>query len=348
MKKPTVSVVIPAYNTSEAVKNVINGVLEQSFEDFEVILVNDGSTDNTLEVLKSYQEKDKRIRVFSKKNSGAPSGPRNFGIGKVRGKYIQFFDSDDRIASKDALKKAVEAMNERDLVATGWTVDLETKDKIIRDYKKVSPERELITKDITNYVLKSIGSTGLLYNIWNKLFRTSIIKKNNIKFRENLPFGEDLLFVLDYLKYVKSIQIIPDITYGYFTSNISGTFSKSSLVPEYRHINNQALDDFIGDSPSQETKDLADWVKWRWLLSYWMRISQADLPLSEKIQRIKDGPGHKQLTAVKKPHHIGDKRYLMIRYANLLLKSPSMALLVAKTASKSKQVTIKIKSSLRK
>ena len=96
---PLVSVIIPVYNVEKYLRRCLNSVIDQEYKNIEIILVNDGSTDNSLEIAISYKEKDKRIKVFSQENQGL-SAARNMGLDKSHGEYITFIDSDDYV-SKD-------------------------------------------------------------------------------------------------------------------------------------------------------------------------------------------------------------------------------------------------------
>lgn len=281
MQEPTVSIVIPTWNASDSILLIINSILSQSFTDFELLLVDDGSTDNTLSVLRAVEKSDDRIHVFTKPNGG-PSSARNLGLEKATGKYIQFYDADDNIA-ENALSTVMEAATEgSDVVISGWQIDLETARGVARNYKMVSPPTETITKDINDYIVRSLGSSGTLYNLWNKLFKAEIIHKNNLRFREDLRFGEDLLFSLEYFKHIKSIAIIPQVTYHYKSSSSVGVFSSSSLVPEYRAANDEAVVQFADNKNSADLQ----WLRWRWLMSYWSLVAGSKKSFSEKISLI--------------------------------------------------------------
>ncbi|HRQ86568.1 MAG TPA: glycosyltransferase family 2 protein, partial [Candidatus Saccharibacteria bacterium] len=218
MKKPILSVIIPVYNAGADIRSVIKDVLSQSFKDFELILVDDGSMDNTLSVLRGIQSKDKRVVVLSKKNGG-PSSARNAGLKRAKGTYIQFFDADDRVP-KGALEAVVSSMENTgsDMVVSGWQIDLWVKDRLVRNHKTIALKEEEISGDtatIKKHVLKSIGSDGRLYNLWNKMFRADIIKDNYLLFNENIRFGEDVIFAFEYLRHVSKINYIPTVTYHY-------------------------------------------------------------------------------------------------------------------------------------
>lgn len=199
MQKPAVSIIIPVWNTGDCIKDIVKSITSQKFDDFELLLVDDGSTDNTPSILKELGRNDARIRIFTKPNGG-PSSARNTGLDNAKGKYIQFYDSDDNI-SDDALSTVMNAVNshDRDLLVSGWQIDVEGTKGIVRDYKQINPEPEIIDDNIIEYTLGSIGSGGTLYNLWNKLFKAEIIKENNLRFREDLRFGEDLIFSLQYI-----------------------------------------------------------------------------------------------------------------------------------------------------
>lgn len=281
MDTPLVSVIIPVWNTGEDVVRMVESVLNQTFSDFELLLIDDGSTDNTLEILYRIRKGDSRVKVYTKPNGG-PSSARNLGLEKVTGKYIQFYDADDNIA-ENALSTVMEAgAKDSDVVISGWQIDLETARGVARNYKMVSPPTETITKDINDYIVRSLGNSGTLYNLWNKLFKAEIIHKNNLRFREDLRFGEDLLFSLEYFKHIKSIAIIPQVTYHYKSSSSAGVFSSSSLVPEYRAANDEAVVQFADNKNSADLQ----WLRWRWLMSYWSLVAGSKKSFSEKISLI--------------------------------------------------------------
>ena len=125
MSQPLLSIIIPAWNTGDSVRQIVNSVISQSFTDFEMIIIDDGSTDDTPRILQAIEKTDERIRVFTKENGG-PSSARNLGLDKATGKYIQFYDADDNIAS-DALANTISSIESLkcDLLISGWQIDLQ-------------------------------------------------------------------------------------------------------------------------------------------------------------------------------------------------------------------------------
>ena len=228
MDRPLVSIIVPVWNAGETVPRMADTILDQSFENFELILVDDGSTDDTLSILREIEKTDSRVRVFTKPNGG-PSSARNLGLEKVNGEYIQFYDADDSVAT-GALQVIVNAIRKSkgDLLVSGWRIDLQGEKKRVDGYKRISPERELVSNDLRVYILRSLGTNGMLYNLWNKLFRADIIRKYHLRFREDISFGEDLIFALHYFPYISRLQVISDITYHYQESS-TGAFGKSAL-----------------------------------------------------------------------------------------------------------------------
>lgn len=345
MNKPLISIIIPVYNAEDSIKEIASSVLSEDLDNIEMILVDDGSTDSTLKALRGIKSNRKNVTVISQKNGG-PSSARNAGIKKAKGEYIQFFDADDNITPK-ALKTIVKTVEKTkpDVLVSGWSVDLEKDDKLIVGYKKIRPTKETVKADnIVRYTIRSIGTDGKLYNLWNKLFRADIIHENNLKFREDLRFGEDLVFSLEYFKHMSgNLVVIPDITYRYRSSSKVGVFSKSSLMPEYRHANNEALEEFVGKNRDPELDDWFYWVKWRWLLSYWKFVVASSLEYKEKLRLIKEvARGDYVTTSSSK--NIGFTKFLMEHIGNILRLSPFLAHLAIVCVVVAKNMIIKIRS----
>lgn len=308
MKRPLVSVIIPVWNADNSIRRMVSAILDQSFQDFELLLIDDGSTDDTLSVLQTIARGDDRISVFTKPNGG-PSSARNIGLEKATGTYIQFYDSDDTVPS-DALATVISAIqqHESDVLISGWHIDLQSSKGLIKKYKQVTPDQEVISEHLVEYIVRSLGSTGTLYNLWNKLFKADIIRKNNLRFREDLRFGEDLLFSLEYFKHTRSLAIIPDVTYHYQTNSKTSVFSSSSIVPAYRQANDEAIVDFIGETPTEAEYDLAQWLRWRWLMSYWSLVAASNKTYHER-RRLISQFSPTDLRHIKSPRHIGLKNF---------------------------------------
>lgn len=209
-KIPKLSVIVPIYNVEKYIERCINSILNQTFKDFELILINDGSTDKSGEICEKYRHLDKRIIVINKKNNGVSSA-RNSGMELAKGEYIQFIDSDDWIEDNlfDIIIKKLENDNS-DILFFGFKYDDEN-GNLIKEKKYCN---RTITKELNLYAIK-LYQKDLFGYTWCKIFKTSIIKENNIKFNAKLSFCEDEEFTCKYYKYVNKVSII-NISYYHY------------------------------------------------------------------------------------------------------------------------------------
>lgn len=207
-----VSVIIPAYNCEKVVGDTIKSVLNQKLTEFEVILLNDGSTDNTLSVLEKLTKHDNRVKIITLKNGG-PAKARNLGITQAVGKYIYFLDSDDTI-HEDMLFDMYDLAqkNSLDICACGYTMDnLESGTK--KDFLHTSFVAR--DKEAFRAELMSLIKDHLMYVVWNKLFNRMFILENHINFTDFLS-GEDRLFNIQCFKFVERFGFINKPYYQYF------------------------------------------------------------------------------------------------------------------------------------
>lgn len=200
---PKVSVIVPVYNTEKYLPRCIESILAQTFTDFELILVNDGSTDNSGKICDEYAKKDSRIVVIHKENGGASSA-RNKGLEIVQGEWISFVDSDDYILVTHF--QSIYTINSNVELKIG---EMET---FSNDIIRISPIIHKIisvSEIISNY--KSVN----LYSPCSKLYKKNIIVNNGLRFDENVTVSEDLLFNLKYLLLCKRIEFCPNAIYRY-------------------------------------------------------------------------------------------------------------------------------------
>lgn len=211
MRKTEISVIMPVYNVEKYLSKAIESILNQRFKNFELIIINDGSTDNSIKIIEKYAQKDSRITIINKKNEGVSSA-RNLGIEKAAGKYLFFCDSDDYV-EEHMLEKLYTKINDKkaEIVISGFFMQYKEKDKI--ENYKVSTEKEyyfLSQKDFIDNMYEFI-KMNLINTPWNKLYLSKIIKDENIKFENR--FGEDAFFNVEYLKKINKVLIIPDTLY---------------------------------------------------------------------------------------------------------------------------------------
>lgn len=217
----TITIVIPCYNIALHLSNCIESVLEQSFNDFELLLINDGSTDDTLKICEQYAKEDKRITVYSHENRGV-SFTRNRGIDLAQGYYIMFIDGDDWVEA-NMLELLLQFIGNNTTPVSGMIH--ERKGKVFENvfFKNLIVTSQL---DYDSNEVQNLFPSSLLSSPCCKLYNRSILIDYSIKFEEQLSYQEDLIFNLNYLSYVPRITIVPAFSYHYVehATSSSGRF----------------------------------------------------------------------------------------------------------------------------
>lgn len=251
MEQKKVSIIIPIYNAENYLNQCLNSLKKQTYKNIEVIMINDGSKDNSEKICKSFLN-DERFKLFNKKNTGV-SDSRNVGIKKATGKYILFVDSDDW-CDDNLIKSCVNAFENYDMICFEYFrcfIDKNVKVEINID----------LNSDINKEILNSNNVGGYL---WNKCFISSIIKNNNILFDKTINYCEDLLFVKQYLKYVKKVKYINEPLYYY-------RIRKNSVTNNFYNKNNisilKACDILIKEY--KEDNLFSNSLKYSYLLNYY-------------------------------------------------------------------------------
>ncbi|MCQ2471694.1 MAG: glycosyltransferase [Clostridia bacterium] len=210
---PEISIIIPVYKVEKYLCRCVDSILNQSYSDYEIILVDDGSPDRCPEICDEYAKKDSRIKVIHQKNSGV-SAARNKGIEASSGRYLWFIDSDDYIIDNafDVICQFIKM--DFDVLSTGKVPNVEYASEIgsINQKKYVllnsDKEKELF--------LSKIHGKNLLPYSWEKIFKASLIKDNNLKFDTALNYGEDSVFNYEALFLSDKIIFSEEIIYVYF------------------------------------------------------------------------------------------------------------------------------------
>jgi len=224
---PEVSIIVPVYNSEKYLSKCINSIRNQKFQDFEILLIDDGSDDNSGKICDLFEKKDKRIKVIHQNNSGV-SAARNKGISVARGRFISFIDSDDYI-DPDMIGEMVHAMenNNTGMVICGFRCVNEHGDfirkVIIHQKTDVIWSKEQTLKEI-------FAMPQTIYGYCcNKMFRKELVSK---EFECGIRIGEDLLFVVNYLKNINLTVYIPKALYNYRKYKGSVTSGYSSYKYE--------------------------------------------------------------------------------------------------------------------
>ena len=236
--RPMVSIVVPIYNAENYLRRCVDSILNQEYTDYELLLVNDGSTDASGDICEEYGDRDPRVIVIQKENTGV-SDSRNRALDRARGKYLQFLDSDDWI-TPDATRLFVRAAEEYGC------------DMVISDFYRVVGERLSTKGDIEEegVLTREEFAAHMMENpadfyygvLWNKLYRRDIVEEHNLRMDTDINWCEDFMFNLEYIRYAKVFYALHAPIYYYVKRkgslasqgiNISKTVKMKLNVFEY-------------------------------------------------------------------------------------------------------------------
>lgn len=228
---PIISVIVSVYNAETFMHRAVDGLLAQTLSDYEVLIIDDGSTDGTGEVCDDYARKDPRIRVFHEQHQGVTHA-RQLAIDQARGKYFIRIDADDQIYP-EMLEDMYQALEEADA------------DMLICDYKEISNNGLIYRKQKPTALTPTAVANDLLERrlfgaLWNKMFKTSCLKDKSIRIHENLDLREDIVFVLDMLPHIENIVYMPQAYYLYDKGMNANSLSNTYLT-ENRHYYDQEV-----------------------------------------------------------------------------------------------------------
>lgn len=221
-----VTIIIPIYNLDKYLYRCLESVKSQDYQDIEVILVDDGSTDKSKEICYEFLNNDNRFKYFFQQNSGV-SKARNYGICQAQGTFLTFVDGDDYL-EPDHISSMVHGMSNAnvDVVISGRRIITAGEDKLMAANKKQFRTQEELIKD---------SFSQLVYGyIWNKLYKAKIIKDNHVFFLESLSFAEDQVFNISYFKCSAGGLILDKATYNYVRRQDSITKGRTKYAIEGR------------------------------------------------------------------------------------------------------------------
>lgn len=218
-----VSIIIPVYNAEATILRCIESIENQTYEDYEVVIINDGSTDKSENICKELENKYNNIRLFNIKNSGV-SVARNLGIKYAKGEFIQFVDADDEV-DKNYTKLMIEKQkeNDYDLVVCGYF-------EITRYRTKERTYYDVVFNFGDKNFFELLKTNCLLNTPWNKLYKRKLILH---EFPSDMNMGEDLIFNILYMKNTKNIYFMSECLYNYFyisDNSLTSLYSKRKLM----------------------------------------------------------------------------------------------------------------------
>ena len=228
-----ISIIIPVYNVERYLKRCLDSLINQTYKNIEILLIDDSSTDGSASICKEYTKIDNRIHYYLKENSGAGLS-RSFGLLHANGDYLGFCDADDYV-EKDMYEKMISFMTDNCDLVCCWHTDENA--SIRSDNKKI-----FVGRDIENLILGAVGTEPSAKlderygsSVWRGLYKSSIIKDHDISFMSERDIGsEDLIFNLEYLKYCSKVVYLDDQLYHHCIN--SGSMTRSW---DYFHLDHE-------------------------------------------------------------------------------------------------------------
>lgn len=214
-----ISVIVPFYNTGNNLNKCIESIINQTYKNLEILLVNDGSTDESLKIAESYKDQDSRIIVINQKNSGV-SAARNHGMKQSTGKYLMFIDSDDWVDNDYIFNLYNGFENGIGFVTSGVTIHNQNQKHVI-----ISKCIQILNMNETLYSLFSDSYVRPV--VWGKLFDNNLIKDSNLIFDQDIALSEDIKFIMDFTLNISSSKLINISGYHYKEASMTSAMQDS-------------------------------------------------------------------------------------------------------------------------
>ena len=264
MKKGFISIIIPVYNTEKYLKRCLESVINQTYSDLQIICIDDGSTDGSIDILEEYSQKDKRIQVVRKENSGI-SETRNAGHSYVSGEYIMYLDSDDWL-DENACESAINSAEKEKADVIFWNY--------VREFNEISKPQYIYGKEsfvfrdekqlrdlhrrffgLYGSELKNPEKLDSIVTVWGTLYRSDIILKRGIKFVDTSKVGvEDLLFNIHFFDYVKKAVYLGECFNHYRKTNeVSFTKKYKSDFSQRLATLYKCMEEYIQNNRCEDT-----------------------------------------------------------------------------------------------
>ncbi|MFL2077019.1 glycosyltransferase family 2 protein [Marinilactibacillus psychrotolerans] len=292
MSQPFFSIVMPAYNAQHSIGMTIDSILQQEWSDYELIIINDGSKDATEKIIRSYIEKDQRIKSQTIENNG-PGNARNLGIKMATGKYLYLMDSDDGLP-QGALKQYAQILvnDQPDLIISSYLLNVMDNAEIIETKYVKAPNIFFKTNKEFLFNLYPLMNKQLMYVIWNKVYRMDIIKDKKIVFPQ-YSSCEDRLFNIRYFHYAEKVKVIDKELYQY---SFDG---KASLTNRFLPNKFETFVEFYKELKELVSTDLDGFsaLFLKGVMSCIIPIHSKDCPFSfkEKLAYIKKVVNHPEV-----------------------------------------------------
>lgn len=282
------SIIIPVYNAEATIGRCLDSILCQNTQNAEIIVINDGSTDNSLALCEDYAAKNSNIRLISQQNAGV-SAARNAGLDLAGGKYVLFVDSDDAV-SLDYLRAITDCVTVADCDLLLFGARKSTGETVVEPKAIITANNAEVGAYLASYM-----KSGKLSSPWSKAFRTEIIRQQSLRFSEKLAIAEDLTFVSQYCVNAKSVAAISDLLYYVNTENQDSLSRKirKDLYVSLREASLQILSAVknadLPDAVKHSYLDAASWLYYRSVYSSGReatRYTGSDYERRKEIRKI--------------------------------------------------------------
>ena len=280
------SVIIPVYNVEKYINRCLKSILSQRYNDLEIILIDNGSTDRSGSICDIYANEGANISVYHIENHGVGSA-RNFGLSKARGEFIYFVDSDDYLVGNLFAEFEDKLTPDLDLLVFSYYNSFEQEMTEKNRTKKILPYNGSYDKYDFSKIFKDLFLSDMLYTVWNKFYRREFLIENNISF-EKYELGEDVRFNLNAYRNVNKVYLSQDSYYVYVIGrNGSAMSSYNPKRLQYQLQELELVDSLLKDW-NIDSSNLDNTVKARILMSNIHNISKQKLPVIKKVKLVKE------------------------------------------------------------
>ena len=280
------SVIIPVYNVEKYINRCLKSILSQRYNDLEIILIDNGSTDRSGSICDIYANEDANISVYHIENHGVGSA-RNFGLSKARGEFIYFVDSDDYLVGNLFAEFEDKLTPDLDLLVFSYYNSFEQEMTEKNRKKKILPYNGSYDKYDFSKIFKDLFLSDILYTVWNKLYRREFLIENNISF-EKYELGEDVRFNLNAYRNVNKVYLSQDSYYVYVIGRKGSAMSSYNPKRLQYQLQELELVDSLLKDWNIDSSNLDNTVKARILMSNIHNISKQKLPVIKKVKLVKE------------------------------------------------------------
>lgn len=336
-----VSVIIPAFNCEKSIKSTVDSIITSGLTDFEIVIVNDGSTDDTASVCNMLCSQYSFIKYSEQKNGGV-SAARNKGISLATGEYIMFYDADDT-AQENGFSECMDIIKREkpDMLIFGMSFDYYKNGKLYRRDELVPEQTGPINKTQIKANLESLYDTNSLSSACNKIFKRALISDNSILFNTAYFLMEDFLFSLEVLRVCENIYCFPKALYCYKQAeNEKNAFNRLKRIDdlcEYVSPFKTAIDELAFDEAGNNLFNtfffMLLWQKMYYANKKEVKKIAESLKNNKLFNEIKQGEIPEQYTGLFK--NIEESRYLKIRLLNIKTQARHTIAVLVKSILKS-------------